>query len=101
MGRLYQGYFMAQIGKRIQIGLPPFHEKRLLLWAYCKAQSKTNLCQNIVQARVEANEPQILEMVGDRAKDWGCSTEEAIERILKEMGWSVEDTENYPIGDEG
>lgn len=71
------------------------------MWAYCKKQSKTALAQNIIQARVETNEEQILEMVKDLASDWNCSLEEAKERILREMGWSAEDTDNYPIGEEG
>lgn len=77
--------------KRLAVQLPPFHEKRLLLWAYCKKQSKTGLAQNILQSRVEVNEEQILRMVADQAEDWGCSLEEATERILSEMGWNVED----------
>lgn len=76
--------------KRLAIQLPPFHEKRLLLWAYCKKQTKTALAQNVLQNRVEVNEEQIFRMVADQAEDWGCSVEEATNRILSEMGWSVE-----------
>lgn len=76
---------MQKLGKKWQVGLPPFHEKRLLIWAHCKRQSKTALSQNIIQARVEANLEDIKMMLVDQAKDWGISVEEAEARILDLM----------------
>ena len=75
----------TKTGKRWQIGMPPFHEKRLLVWAYCKRQSKTALSQNIIQARVEANIEDIEMMLVDQAKDWDISVEETEGRILEAM----------------
>lgn len=81
----------ANIGKKWAVALPPYHEKLFLCWAYCKGVSKTNLSQNLIQARTEANEPQILEMVDERAKAWGCSRDDAMDRILDEMGFEEGD----------
>ena len=72
-------------GKQWPIGLPPFHEQWLLLWAYCKGTSKTALSQNIIQARVEANRSDIEIMLEQQAKDWGVSVEEARAKILSIM----------------
>lgn len=80
---------MQKVGKKWQVGLPPFHEKSLLLWAYCKRQSKTGLSQNIIQARVEANLKDIEMMVKDQATDWGCSIEEAKVKILEIMKYDA------------
>ena len=74
-----------KVGRRWQVGLPPFHEKKFLVWAYCKRQSKTALGQNIIQARVEANLSDIEMMLADQAKEWGCSLEEAETKILETM----------------
>ncbi len=75
----------TKTGKRWPIGLPPFHEKKFLIWAYCKRQSKTGLGQNIIQARVEANLNDIEMMLADQAKDWDVSVEVAEARILEAM----------------
>lgn len=85
---------MANLGKKWAIGLPPFHEKLFLCWAYCKGVSKTNLAQNLVQARTEANEQQILAMVDERAETWGVSRSEAVARILDEMGFEEGETDS-------
>ena len=71
-----------KVGRRWQVGLPPFHEKKFLAWAYSKRQSKTALAQNIIQARIEANLTDIDMMVASQAKDWNVSVEEAEEKIL-------------------
>ena len=72
-------------GKTWPIGLPPFHEKWLLLWAYCKGTNKTALSQNIIQARIEANMGNIEVMLEQQAKDWNISTDAARARILNIM----------------
>lgn len=72
-------------GKTWPIGLPPFHEKWLLLWAYSKGTNKTALSQNIIQARIEANMGNIEVMLEQQAKDWNISTDEARARILSIM----------------
>ena len=74
-----------KVGRRWQVGLPPFHEKKFLLWAYSKRQSKTALAQNIIQARIEANLTDIDIMVASQAKDWNISVKEAEGKILDFM----------------
>lgn len=72
-------------GKAWPIGLPPFHEQWLLLWAYCKGTNKTALSQNIIQSRVESNVESIEAMIQQQAKDWNVSADEARVRILNIM----------------
>ncbi|MDE5087281.1 MAG: hypothetical protein O4805_09055 [Trichodesmium sp. St16_bin2-tuft] len=88
-------------GKTWPIGLPPFHERYLLLWAYCKGTSKTALSQNIVQARLEANREDIEIMLQQQANDWGISLEEATARILAIMKYdpSAGNIETEPSDD--
>ena len=71
-------------GKRWQIGLPQWHEKLLIQWAHAKGVSKTALSQNILQARIEANQKQIESMIGDLASDSGHSVEEYRSKLFEE-----------------
>lgn len=73
--------------KRFPIKLPPWHEKRLIWWAACKGTTKTTLGQNVIQARVEANDEQIESMLSDRARDLGMTVEELKAKILTENGF--------------
>jgi hypothetical protein len=83
----------TEMAKRFPIKLPVWHEKYLLWWAAMKGTSKTALAQNTIQARIEANKDQILEMLGDRAKDLGCTVEELQEQILKEAKFNPSESE--------
>lgn len=73
------------LGRKMQIGLPPFHEKKLLVWGFCTRHSKTAMAQNIIQSAVKNNLEYIEMMLDVQARDWGVSPEEAEARILKSM----------------
>lgn len=64
------------LGKKWLVGLPEWHERLLIKWAYAKGVSKTALSQNTLQARVEANQEQIETMFAELAKFKGKSVEE-------------------------
>ena len=74
--------------KRFPIKLPPWHEKRLIWWAAMKATTKTSLGQNVIQARVEANESTIEAMLSDRAQDLGVTVDELKAQLLEQAGFS-------------
>jgi len=76
--------------KRFPINLPPWHEKRLIWWAAMKRTSKTGLAQNTLQARVEANDDQILLMLTDRADDIGITVEALKQKLLEDAGFKPE-----------
>lgn len=76
--------------KRFQVTLPPWHEKRLILWAYAKGTTKTQLAQNTLQARVEANADQINEMIQSLANDMKVDPEVLERQILEEAGFELE-----------
>ena len=60
-----------------------------------KGTTKTTLGQNVIQARVEANDVQIEAMLSDRAKDLGISVDELKAQILADNGFSpMEDEED-------
>ncbi len=60
-----------------------------------KGTTKTTLGQNVIQARVEANDAQIEAMLSDRAKDLGISVDELKAQILADNGFSpMEDEED-------
>ena len=83
------------MAKRFPIKLPVWHEKRLIWWATMKGTTKTTLGQNVIQARVEANDAQIEAMLSDRAKDLGISVDELKAQILADNGFSpIEDEED-------
>lgn len=76
------------MGKRWPIKLPVWHEKRLIWWATAKATTKTTLAQNILQARIEANEEQIDGMLSDMAKDRRIPLDDLKDQILKENNFN-------------
>ena len=59
--------------KRYSVRLPAWHMKRLIWWAEAKGQSIAGMWQNIVQARIEANEKQIDGMAEEIAEFPLCS----------------------------
>jgi predicted DsbA family dithiol-disulfide isomerase len=79
------------MGKRYPIRIPSWHEKRLIWWAHCKGQSKTMMSQNIIQARVEANESQIESMLADLAGELGIKVDDLKASILDNSGFTPED----------
>jgi len=79
-----------QVSKRFPIRLPPWHEKRLIWWAWCKGASKTGLAQNTLQARVEANEDLIEKMLKDAATDQGVGVDELKRQILDGANFTSE-----------
>jgi len=82
---------MTNNRRRFPIKLPAWHEKYLILWAEMKGTSKTGLAQNVLQARIEANQQQIEEMLEDRAKDLGIDRETLKRQILDSNGFNLED----------
>lgn len=73
---------------RFPIKLPPFHEKRLIFWAACKGTTKTQLAQNTLQARVEANAEQIEEMIRELAADRGKTVTELKRELLEKAKYT-------------
>ncbi|MEM6598970.1 MAG: hypothetical protein AAF635_12580 [Cyanobacteria bacterium P01_C01_bin.69] len=69
--------------KRFPISLPPWHEKRLIWWAYLKGDSKTGLAQNSLQETIEENDESIQAGLEELAQDEGISVEELKARILE------------------
>jgi hypothetical protein len=69
---------------RISTGaLPPYHLKRLLLWAFCDGKPKSTLAKDIIVARIEANEELINRKVADYAEEYGLSVEALTEVVLQ------------------
>lgn len=89
MGKLESGTEVA--AKRFPIKLPPWHEKRLIWWAWCKGVSKTGLAQNTLQARIEANEEMIERMLEEAAADQGISVDELKQKIIEEKSKSEDE----------
>jgi len=89
----------AKLAKRFPIKLPPWHEKRLIWWAFCKGASKTGLAQNTLQARVEANAEQIENMLKDISADRGIALDDLKQEILDGANFSFEDPDDQPQGD--
>lgn len=79
--------------KRFPIKLPPWHEKRLILWAEMKGTTKTTLGQNVLQARIEANEDQIESMLRDQAIERGLTVEQLKAEILDKNGYAPDDSD--------
>lgn len=71
---------------RILVSLPAWHFRYLLLWARLKKQSQSELIQNVVQARVEANQDQIDRMVADLAALEGMTPDQLKAQIWAEFG---------------
>lgn len=80
------------MGKRFPIKLPTWHEKRLIWWAAAKGVSKTQLAQNTLQARIEANEGQIEAMIADLAQGKGLPVD-AYKTALLEAARFIDDDE--------
>ena len=74
---------VAEKKRRFSIGLPPWHEKRLIWWSYIKGVSKTGLAQNTLQARIEANDDQIQTALAELAEDQGLSVDDLKRQILE------------------
>jgi len=79
--------------------LPPWHEKRLIWWAFCKGTSKTGLAQNTLQARVEANDQQVEYMLKDISADRGIAVDDLKQQILEEANFTFEDPDDQLQGD--
>lgn len=77
--------------KRFPISLPPWHEKRLLWWAYVKGVTKTSLAQNTLQARIEANDAQIQSALEELALDAGVSIDQLKAEILEGTGLEADE----------
>jgi len=89
----------TEMAKRFPIALPAWHEKRLIWWAAMKNASKTMLAQNILQARVEANDGQIQTMLEERAKDMGKTVEQLKKELLDASSYSYADSDGESEGD--
>ena len=87
------------MAKRFPIKLPPWHEKRLIWWAFCKGTSKTGLAQNTLQARVEANAQQVEDMLKDISADRGIAVDDLKQQILEEANFTFEDPDDQLQGD--
>lgn len=85
---------------RFPIKLPPWHEKRLIYWAYCKATTKTQLAQNTLQARVEANADQIDAMMLELAQDRAMSLSELQKEVLESAKYTQLDKEKEDVEEE-
>jgi len=69
---------------RVMITLPIWHYRYLLKWAFAKKQSKAGMIQNVVQARIEANQAPIDEMIAGIAEASGMTAEELEQEIYRE-----------------
>lgn len=77
--------------KRFPIGLPSWHEKRLIWWAYIKGTSKTSLAQNTLQARIEANDALIQAALQELAEDQGTTIDDLKKSVLQDAGFTEAD----------
>lgn len=69
---------------RITIKIPAWHNKRLREWAALKGVARTTLAGNVLQARIEANDKQIVAMLKSRSEDEGLTIEEFIKKIVND-----------------
>jgi hypothetical protein len=69
---------------RITIKIPAWHNKRLREWAALKGVAPTTLAGNVLQARIEANDQQIVAMLKSRSEDEGLTIEEFIKKIVND-----------------
>jgi predicted DNA-binding protein len=79
--------------KRYSVRLPEWHMKRLIWWAEAKGQTIAGMWQNVVQARIEANDDQIQQMAEEIAEAQGIAVDEWKQRMLEKN--------NYESGDDG
>lgn len=77
--------------RRFPIGLPPWHEKRLIWWAHLKQTSKTSLAQNTLQARIEANDAMIEAGLAELAADAGVPLDEYKAELLRDTSLSTDE----------
>lgn len=61
---------------RFQVTLPDWYHRKLQLWAKLKGTNRATLAANIVQARIEANWPDIDKEISTIAAYEGSSREE-------------------------
>lgn len=66
------------------IQLPDHYERKLRLWAKFKGQSRAGLSANIIQARIEANWPEIQRDMEAIAKRQGIALEDLESQWLDE-----------------
>jgi hypothetical protein len=59
--------------------------KRLIWWAEAKGQTIAGMWQNVVQARIEANDDQIQQMAEEIAK--GLTVDEWKQRMLEKNNY--------------
>lgn len=64
------------------IQLPEWYERELRLWAKLKGVARGTLAANIVQARIEANRPEIYGQIEAIAQYRGITSEELIKEWL-------------------
>lgn len=64
------------------IQLPPWYEEKLRIWAKWKGTTRANLAANIIQARIEANWPDIEAELSAAAVANDVSKEDFIKELL-------------------
>lgn len=64
------------------IQLPPWFDRRLRLWAAWKGTTRATLAANILQARIEANWPELSKDLDEQAAAQGISRAELEETLL-------------------
>ena len=88
-----------QRDRRFSIGLPPWHEKRLIWWSLCKKVKKTQLAQNTLQARIEANAEHIEQMLQELATDSRMTLTELKRKALEEANFTLLDDDDKLEGE--
>jgi predicted DsbA family dithiol-disulfide isomerase len=68
--------------------------KRLIWWAEAKGQTIAGMWQNVVQARIEANDAQIQQMAEEIAEAKGLTVDEWKQRMLKKNNYEPNDGES-------
>jgi hypothetical protein len=80
--------------KRYSVRLPEWHMKRLIWWAEAKGQTIAGMWQNVVQARIEANDAQIQQMAEEIAEAKGLTVDEWKQRMLEKNNYEPNDGES-------
>ena len=65
--------------------------KRLIWWAEAKGQTIAGMWQNVVQARIEANDDQIQQMAEEIAEAQGITVDEWKQRMLEKNNYEPSD----------
>jgi predicted DsbA family dithiol-disulfide isomerase len=68
--------------------------KRLIWWAEAKGQTIAGMWQNVVQARIEANDAQIQQMAEEIAEAKGLTVDEWKQRMLEKNNYEPNDGES-------